>query len=594
MLLVSNEFGGLSNRRGANLIGPNLAADLSNVKLDDHGISALLGPGAMITSAAGTIRSAYKFNGTWILSTEARQYLETAGMLIYAVTGQHPKKTTDGTTFHNLGIQAPQAACTAAAGAAGALTGDFTYYVTFYSSVSVNGVTQESGPSVGATVTLAAQRGSLSAIPTHLGTGDIASGTNTILNVTDIGAWQVGMRLIGQIAAGTSAPDASVGIPAGATVTAIDTGTNTLTISANATATAAGIRLTDPQFAGRKIYRSGTGQSTTGLVTTIADMTTLTYTDNTAVASVGAPIDTVGYLIPGKFDAIAVSPQGVLLGAVGRSIQPSEPALPWAFTVTEYQANETVKALAHYAGAFVILTVASCYVLDGTSARNFVLSNTPSQQGCAERDTVIDMGDALFYLSPDGVTAFDGRIAVVISKEHVSDAFMAAISATNAKAVRYNERYYLFHSTGFLVWDNRQPGSPWNKGDLGANEATAAHYSRLDDAMFVVVPNAGSGEVRQWEAGAALTWSYRTGDWHGDVEGLEDFYRRGRLVHSGAVTLTCYVDATAGTAKANTRSAQGPFDFWVSKRGLRLALLMGGTGSINAIYAELGRESRRA
>src|SRR5687768_16238726 len=103
MLIISNTFGGLSNRQGANLIGPNLAADLSNVKLDDHGISPLNGPGAMVTSLAGTIRSAYKFNSTWILSTEARQYIETGGLLIYAMTGQHPKKSTDGTTFHNLG-----------------------------------------------------------------------------------------------------------------------------------------------------------------------------------------------------------------------------------------------------------------------------------------------------------------------------------------------------------------------------------------------------------------------------------------------------------------------------------------------------------
>lgn len=589
MILVTNRFGGLDCRRGANLIGPNLASDLSNVVLDSQGIAPLAGPGASVASAAGTILSAYKFNGTWILSTEARQYVETDGKLIYCVSGQHPKKSSDGATFHNLGLQAPQAACTAAdAGSGSAPNGTYSYYVTFTGTLG-----GESGPSPAATVTVVSNNVSLTNIPTHLGTGSITNGSDVVTGVTNISAWQVGMRIIGQVAAGTTAPDAAVGIPAGATITAIDTGANTLTLSAPATATAAGIRLTDPQFTGRKIYRSGGTQSATSLVTTLANMDTVIYTDSTADGSVGAVLTTTSYRMPVEFDAIAVSPTGILLGAKGRVVYPSETALPHAFTTASFTCNETVRALAHYAGAFAILTAATIYILDGTSRTTFVLTNTPSQQGCLERDTVADMGDILMYRSPDGICAFNGRDSDVISKQFLSDAFMTGISTANNRAVRYNERYYLFHAGGFLVWDPRQDGSPWNKGTLSGSQATCAHYDRNGDTLYVVVPNGGSGEARAWEAGAALTWSYTTGQWHGGEEGLEDFFRSGRLVHSGAVTLTPTVDGTALSAKALSRVAMGPSDFWISRRGLELSLGMAGTGTVRALYADIGQEANR-
>ena len=583
MILVSNRWGGLDNRHSPNLIGPNLAADLSNVVLDAHTIAPLSGPGDSVASLAGTVRSAYKFNGTWILSTEARQYVETAGMLIYAVSGQHPKKTTDGTTWHNLGIQKPQAGPTVAAGAAGNPSGTYSCYVTFVSTLG-----GESAPSAAGTVTVTAQKIEWSAIPTHIGLGDITDESDEVTNVTNISAWQVGMRIIGQIAAGTSAPAASVGIPAGATITAIN-GT-TITLSAAATATASGIRLTDPQFTSRKLYRAG---AATNLITPLPDMTTLTYSDNTADADVGAALATLGYVVPVEFDAISVSPTGVLLGAKGRVVYPSESALPHAFSTVSFTCNETVRALGNYAGAFAILTLATIYILDGTTPANFTLTNTPSQQGCLDRDTVVDMGDVLIYRSPDGICAFNGRDSDVISKQFLSDAFMVAISTSNNKAVRHNERYYLFHAAGFLVWDPRQEGSPWNKGDLGADEATAAHYDRTADTLYVVVPTSGTSHVKAWEGGSALTWTYKTGDWHGSAEGLEDFFRSGRIVNNGAVTLTATVDGTAGTANTFTRATLGPSDFFISKRGLELSMSMTGTGTVRAIYAELGSEAQR-
>lgn len=71
-------------------------------------------------------------------------------------------KTTDGKTYYNLGITAPSTAPTAALGAAGVLTGDYSYKITFYNST----LGHESNPSSASnTVTASSDQIDLTGIP---------------------------------------------------------------------------------------------------------------------------------------------------------------------------------------------------------------------------------------------------------------------------------------------------------------------------------------------------------------------------------------------------------------------------------------------
>jgi hypothetical protein len=72
-----------------------------------------------------------------------------------------------GHNIHGTGVVTPPGAVTAAAGAAGDLTGDYLYKATF---VYADGGESALGTAMGAAVTLAAQKGALSAIPTGTGT----------------------------------------------------------------------------------------------------------------------------------------------------------------------------------------------------------------------------------------------------------------------------------------------------------------------------------------------------------------------------------------------------------------------------------------
>lgn len=85
---------------------------------------------------------------------------------LYLSNGESPTadrpKAWDGTTFRNWGIDAPSTNPSAAAGAAGALTGVYNYLITYYNS---NTGHESNSNATAATVTLAGQRADLSSIP---------------------------------------------------------------------------------------------------------------------------------------------------------------------------------------------------------------------------------------------------------------------------------------------------------------------------------------------------------------------------------------------------------------------------------------------
>jgi hypothetical protein len=597
LLTLSNRFGALNNRAEPHIIGPNAAQALSNVVLDSLGIVPQKDVGSTVATGSGTARSLYKFSGQYIISTEARQYVEYGGQLIYCVDGQAPKRSADGITFYNLGLKPPQIAPTAAVGAAGVLTGSYSYYVTFTGTLG-----GESGYSPAGSVTLTADQADLTAIPTHLGTGSITTGSPTVTGVTNIGAYQVGMNVIGQDSAAASAPAAGVGIPAGTTIISINTGASTITLSANATATTAGIRITDPQYIARKIYRAGGGQVGTNLIATLSNMTTLTYTDNTADQDVGAQGTVSDYDVPPLLSCIATTPENRLVGASGSTVYYAEASLPSAWKATSsVSMTDTVVGLAHHSGNLLVLTTTAPSLILGTSPTTYRVINLPSQQGCLGRDTIADMGDAgVFWLSPDGLCAFSGGAVDVISKGALSDAFMAGVAATNAKAARYNERYILFvqsgasfASGGYLEWDSRTLGN-WKTGSVTAN---AAAYSRTDDLLYV----AQTAAVKAWEGGAAgsTTCSYQTGDWIDKAFSTLKHWRGAAVDHNGTVSATVYVDGVqVGSVQTLVRTTLGR-SFWrlpAGSRGRRISIKVAGTGTtwrVVEILAEAGDVSRK-
>ena len=150
--------GGKNTRLAPHLIGINEGITYSNIDIE----SGPLKPVKKRSSIALAIdKYAHYFiaKDEWVSSVINRDYVEYQEKLYWTEDNSIPQ-IYDGTNTYNLGIAQPITLPTLAIGAAGVLTGTYTYLYTYYSSAT--GV--ESGPSFLAEITVATDQVNLSNI----------------------------------------------------------------------------------------------------------------------------------------------------------------------------------------------------------------------------------------------------------------------------------------------------------------------------------------------------------------------------------------------------------------------------------------------
>lgn len=267
-------------------------------------------------------------------------------------------KVTDGTSVFNAQIAQPSAAPSVATGSSGVLYGDYDYKVTFYS--------------------------------TTWGQESPASAASTVVSVKN------------QQAALTSIPLA----PGGG----------------------------DARVTGRRIYRRkvSASESLWHLVHYIADITTATWNDN--VRDVDAEPLTISPLsysstLP-NFRFLAYQ-SGVLFasGATGEGeltrLYYSRPDQPYSMTqyleIGSGHDTDPVTGLSAFQGVLVVFKANSIWILTGNSSDTFSLTKVVPGIGCRSHHSIVDGGEALYFLGEDGFYLFDGAIARKISGATTAD-----------------------------------------------------------------------------------------------------------------------------------------------------------------------------
>lgn len=156
---ISTFNGGLNTRMEPHLLALNEAVEYSDIDSS----TGVLKPVNKNTNIGEAVDPYFwYFNSAWLSSATAREYVEYKDKL-YWTEASASAKVYDGTNTYQLGITKPASAPSVATGAAGVLTGTYTYVVTFYDDST--GV--ESQPSVASSsVAPASQQVDLTSIPT--------------------------------------------------------------------------------------------------------------------------------------------------------------------------------------------------------------------------------------------------------------------------------------------------------------------------------------------------------------------------------------------------------------------------------------------
>ena len=266
----------------------------------------------------------------------------------------------------------------------------------------------------------------------------------------------------------------------------------------------------------RRLYRTDS-EGTYRQVADI-DIATNTYTDSKAETALGEAIPTAGFTAPPDDDSTAhpsgpmlglVSmPNGILAGFTGKTVCFSEAFIPNAFP-DEYQltVKTDIVALAPLQTGLLVLTKGKPAIVSGLDPASMSMSEIDTTLSCVSKRSVVDMGDAVIYASPDGlVMATEGGINLITESLFTRDQWQE-FSPESLVAFSWEGHYIGFYtnssgSKGF-IFDPR--GGANSFVDLNFH-ATAGFNDLEEDELYLVV----GGNLVKFATGSDLSYTWKT------------------------------------------------------------------------------------
>lgn len=157
---------------------------------------------------------------------------------------------------------------------------------------------------------------------------------------------------------------------------------------------------------------------------------------------------------------VASAGAGIVIGAVGNVLRWSMNGYPQYWPIVNSIALDyNIEAIIAYSGYSVIFTTGAIYLFSGNNddAMSLQRLDTALFVTPGAGKSVVRTRRGTFYLAPEGICVFDGAASTVISDGDIAPSTLTNLDVTGAGYA--NGRYYLFHSTGYIVADLRD-GKP--------------------------------------------------------------------------------------------------------------------------------------
>jgi hypothetical protein len=267
----------------------------------------------------------------------------------------------------------------------------------------------------------------------------------------------------------------------------------------------------------KRIYRTDTG----GTFRFVADVTlaTTTYTDSKEESELGEAVPTTTFDPPpdnvssdhpdGPMLGLVSLPNGILAGFSGQTVCFSEAFQPHAFP-DEYKltVKSDIVALAPMPSGVLVLTKEKPAIISGLDPSAMALSEIDSNHACVSKQSVVDMGSAVMYASPDGLVMATetGGLKVVTEQLLTRDQWQELVPSS-IKGFQWEGHYIGFYNTGSnqkgFIFDPR--GGKDSFVDLGFY-ASAGFNDLEEDELYLVI----SGAVKKFAAGTSLSYTWKS------------------------------------------------------------------------------------
>lgn len=299
-------------------------------------------------------------------------------------------------------------------------------------------------------------------------------------------------------------PSAQVDVYAGGSVTL--TGFGTLPTTNNYLAN------------GMRIYRATAGTYLFVAELVGAALTTALATgwsDTVAADALGEACPSVDYEEPvATLRGLVNLPNGMMAGFTGRDVYFCEPYRPYAWPSAYSQAVDyPVMGLGRIDTTLVVLTKGTPFFAQGSSPADIVLVKADIEQACVAKRSVVSMGGAVLYASPDGLVSLSPGGSRILTEAIIDRDTWQSLNPSSIHAYSHDRQYVAFYTKtdgtqGGFVYDLATNNLVFHTFGLGAEVDIKGGYADLrNDTLYLV--NA-SRQIVKWHGGAVRSGTWRS------------------------------------------------------------------------------------
>jgi hypothetical protein len=199
-------------------------------------------------------------------------------------------------------------------------------------------------------------------------------------------------------------------------------------------------------------------------------------------------------------------PNGVMAGFSGNDVYFSEPFRPFAWPIQYVQTvGHPIVGLGVIDTTLVVLTEGRPYFIQGSHPGASTMVEADINQACLSKRSIVSMGNAVFYASPDGLVGLSPGGSAVVT-ESIFDKFTwQSTGPADLLGCMYENKYVGFFNVssgiGGFIYDMK--AKTWNFHDI---YATGGYNDLKNDSLYIIENN----ELSKWDSGAALNYIWKS------------------------------------------------------------------------------------
>jgi hypothetical protein len=233
------------------------------------------------------------------------------------------------------------------------------------------------------------------------------------------------------------------------------------------------------------------------------------FTDNVKAEELGEELPSLTWLTPpDTLKGLINLPNGIMAGFTGRDVYFCDPYHPHAWPVNYNQSVDfPVVGLGRMDTTLAVLTSGTPYFIQGSHPDSMVVVKSDLEQSCASKRSIVSMGGAVIYASPDGLVMLSSGGSKVISEQFFTRAqWQSAFNPSSIHAYHHDMKYVAFYNSGAtsggFIFD-------LTSGQLVLHTlyATAGYNDLRADKLYTTFADR---TVKVWLDGAALSYTWKS------------------------------------------------------------------------------------